>query len=1153
MADPAEVVRYLRFPGANCYVARSAGGVGFEPRSAYVPVGTDPGALALASDQAWAGGGVFVFQRTAATRPGAFADAVRTLVAAQPWTGTRVLWVTNPNLALADWQLAGLRLYAQTSTGGLLSALTTVAFRNYAVLANGDLPVQLDAATATVVIQPAADGDIRLSTDNGATELPLVDGPLSVPLGAGPTAGCLVFDVRVPVGPDAPGHLDALDVGCRFFYDDPELAGSGLLTSVRFPLLDPSAPAARTDAATALDLSCVLDPVAPLDPERTFLAFAGTTPLRSHYRTNLGSVVDVAPVSARLQFAPRPTGLVPSDADPLYLVPHGKFSLHPPDSEPTPALMCGLGAAEYVGLAETLLRFVAGRSAYAPGFVPTAATGTGASGPRLLGPVSTAWAALSGPANPVYFAQPEGSALYGNGAPVAASTPGGASGSGPLPFFEIPAATLPQSDDAAAAAPYPLVPFAGLAGGLEAAARLEVQVLSQQRREVVHALAGVTGTVASRAAPAAASQALRRAAATSPERAAGWVPDPRAATDGLQAATPQGLLATFSPDRTRWDCLKIAQSAQVQADGTVEPMLFALQDVVDPLKAALLTNQQFLVISSADALTPHVGAHSEIVVANYRFQLHPGQWARHGTIMIVKNCDKPLVELIADTNTWVLGAEFNHRPKTTQAKLQKIAEDARASTDPQLAPFQALLQDAGWNGVLFLSAYLPLDALPPEIAGLAAGIDPDKFYAHHLGVSQTPVAADLTMRDSSIFGLVSYSDTAALARTGYDFAVASLNIRFANSALADFTSRIRLALNELFGTPVKQDQASDNVLEIDGSYQRHGGTGAYVFTESRPTTYRPVAADPALRSVRVVQAQFATATPPPSAASAGGTGGTGDVVTSAFSFRGELAFVALTTQVAGADGGDATAPFDVFSFDSLVFADLRLTMTFPAGSPRARTFALDVTHTTFDSGASVARSQSLAAHFPVTPRGLVAGTGTTMPGSLGYATVVTDLATTDYTPPWFGLVSDLNLGTVGSLAAGVGLVVTLGAFWAPGVRGLPVSIGLRLPGTTSASDEITIEGVLKIGMYAIVLAYAQGAFLLAFDGVALKLFGLSLPPGGSFDILIFGDPDPAAGGSSLGWYGAYKKDAPQAASPQAAAPAASPSGPSGPAVREESP
>ena len=134
--------------------------------------GPDPLPPTLTPAQAWADGGVFVFLGTGVTKPGALADAVRALVAAEPWTGTRVLWVTDPNVPPADWRLAGLQLYQQTPTGGLLSALTTVSFRNYAVLADGIVPVRLEdgstSGVAAVVIEPGAPGEIRVSTGTAA-------------------------------------------------------------------------------------------------------------------------------------------------------------------------------------------------------------------------------------------------------------------------------------------------------------------------------------------------------------------------------------------------------------------------------------------------------------------------------------------------------------------------------------------------------------------------------------------------------------------------------------------------------------------------------------------------------------------------------------------------------------------------------------------------------------------------------------------------------------------------------------------------------------------------------------------------------------------------------------------------------------------------
>ena len=184
------------------------------------------------------------------------------------------------------------------------------------------------------------------------------------------------------------------------------------------------------------------------------------------------------------------------------------------------------------------------------------------------------------------------------------------------------------------------------------------------------------------------------------------------------------------------------------------------------------------------------------------------------------------------------------------------------------------------------------------------------------------------MRDSSVFGLVELLRRRPLAATGFDFRVASLQVRFANSHARGLPQpHPRRAERAVRQAPVQQDQAPDNVLEIDGSYQRHGASGTYVFTESRPTTLPAVRVHPALRGVRVVQAQFATAAPPPAS---GGAAGTGEVYVGVLVLG--CALLRARSPRARARRPDA-APFDVFSFDSLVFADLRLAMTFPPGRP----------------------------------------------------------------------------------------------------------------------------------------------------------------------------------------------------------------------------
>jgi len=1084
----------------SLYYAQPAPDVPQNPRLVFVPPNGAPLPLppTLSLADSWAlQAGVYVFTGAAVARLVTFTSAVRALVSSQPWTGTRLLWVTDPNAEVNDWELAGIPLTGLTDGGGQLSALTTFGFRNYGCLLNGGLALSVEAAGAggpQFSIAPASPGDIRLTTDSGATELPVIDGPVTIPL-TGPAAGCLTFAARLAVGDGADGSIDALDVGCRFFFDDPDLAGTGLITSNRYPVFDSSTPAVGPGAAAAVELAGQLDPVAPLDPDRTCLTFASTAPLRSFYRTNLGTPLDLTPVAARLQFAVRPAGQQPTDADPFYLVPHGTFTVQPP-AEQAPALLCGVGGAEYVTLVPaTTMTFVAGQPAFAPGFDPSQSTTAVAPGPRLSGPVSTSWVAVTAPQAPGYFAQPDGAALFGHATPAPA--PAAPAGATPLPFFEVQAAALPAAADPAAAdpaavTPYPLVPHAGVSGDLTGYERLEVQVLSQQRRQVVFDLQAAAAPSASPAPPAPPAP---------PE---------------LTAGTPQGLIATFSADKSSWAHLKLAQSVQESPGETPVRPLFALQNVVDPLRAALLTNQQFLVVSDPAAFQPYVGADNELVIANYRFVLDPGQWGRHGTIVLIKNYRKPLAELIADTNTWVLGPSFNRDVAAIQQQLTQIANDAYAayrSGDDDFAAFAAMLTDPAWNGILFLRAYVPLDGFPPELAGLAAGIDPTRFLAHHVGVNQTPLAADLTQHDSSLFGLIDYADSRPLAASGYDFRVRTLKVRFANSAIATFNSRIDLALGQLFGTPVTRQGAADNVLELDGFYQKHGDTGSYVFSETVPATFA-TSGDPVLRSARVNKAQFATLVSPDQ----------GDAsVQTVFSFWGTLAFEPLSVGSAALGG---TVPFDLFSYDSLVYSGMKLRMSFLRASPATRAFRFDATSMAFDAQSSTARPDSFALHFPVTPAGMLVSDANKTPGDYGLLPVDTDLAGTPFTAPWFALSYDLNLGSAGALAAQAGLVASLAVIWAPGRSGLPVSVGLKLPGSTGARNELTVEGVLKITMFAVRLTWDGTAFLLKFNGIALSLFGKSLPPGGSFDIFVFGDPDPAAGANSLGWYGAYKKDQP---------------------------
>jgi len=65
---------------------------------------------------------------------------------------------------------------------------------------------------------------------------------------------------------------------------------------------------------------------------------------------------------------------------------------------------------------------------------------------------------------------------------------------------------------------------------------------------------------------------------------------------------------------------------------------------------------------------------------------------------------------------------------------------------------------------------------------------------------------------------------------------------------------------------------------------------------------------------------------------------------------------------------------------------------------------------------------------------------------------------------------------------------------------------------------------LSIGRLTFLYDTATSGYLLTLQNIALSFLGLSFPPGGKTNAVLFGDPDPQGPNTALGWYAAYKKD-----------------------------
>ena len=155
----------------------------------------------------------------------------------------------------------------------------------------------------------------------------------------------------------------------------------------------------------------------------------------------------------------------------------------------------------------------------------------------------------------------------------------------------------------------------------------------------------------------------------------------------------------------------------------------------------------------------------------------------------------------------------------------------------------------------------------------------------------------------------------------------------------------------------------------------------------------------------------------------------------------------------------------------------------------------------------------------------------TKPSSLGYLNLsLPGINTTGLSENWYGLEMTLNMGTPGELAASLDFNASLLIAWSPGNKATDTAykafVGIKLPGTSSNAKLLSLQGVLKLSIDTLKLEYveAQQSYLMTLSKIALKFLGiLKLPPGGSTNFLLFGNPKPGATAKSLGWYAAYNK------------------------------
>jgi hypothetical protein len=943
-------------------------------------------------------------------------------------------------------------------------------------------------------------------------------GPLlTLPL-TGALAGCLQFTLPLQFDPaQNVDNLADLDIGLRYFYalsfaanDDTSSDEDFFLGTMRYPVF-----------SQELTLYANLDPVAALNPARTYFAFngvdaglaaAGAAPaVTTYYSSTLGDSFSLLPLPAStasspsafaaLVFAVNPQASVPSTGDPYYLVPRGDFALQ---SQRTRAieLMCGLSGVEYMGLPaqqQNQVSFFPGHDAFAYGFQPGQPPGVVSQKPGTA-PL-TAFATIIAKGSALdYFAQPDQSVLYNyDTTGMMPLTPPGAQPVTALAAVPVQAATLKWPP--ASAPVFPLLPYAGLSGlDLAAYQQLESQIVNPARRQALAA------------APPQARPRLTDAPA-SPFN-----------------TTPQGLLADYNSNE-----IILAQMTLPQS-GAQTPAQLRLENVTNELLGAFQSSKMFLVVSDPSKLTDVLQAQYDQIILGqdpkeaWQFDLDPAQWQANGTIGIIKFYDISIADLLSQTSAWASGDYFNNGSVAGAASaIQTIIANADPG-DSDFAAFFNAVNNPNWNGILWLNVRAPLNELPSELAGLAVGIDQSRFRAHHVGINTSKINAPatpgpITIAPSSIFGLIHYQAPTPLQPDlgDYQFQVEQLKVLFTNSAVAGFSSVIDLQINTLFGEAATLVGAADNTVKLYGVYQKHVVNGqtqeSYLFqTQSgQAATFNMQSS--VLNAVQLTKGQFVTVT----------SQDTATHTVSQFVFWGLLDFKAL-------------AGFDLFSFGretganapaGLNFSKLVIEMDFdPTANPPTPQFTFDASQLAFDLAASTARANSFYQHFPLTVAGFTqakSGQGSA-PSDLGFMGVQTPLTQSALQFPWYSLNFNLNLGTPGALAAQVGFIATLTAAWTPsgtqGETNYQVFTGLKLPGSSGSKRAISIEGLFQITFKTleIIAQPDSNTFILVLYNIGFKFLSFTFPPNGQVNFVLFGDPNqPSGGNASLGWYAAYAK------------------------------
>jgi hypothetical protein len=1081
------------------------------------------------------------------------------------FTNYAMVWLTDPTTINSSTVTAVTLSY--TSFFGVISPLSYNPSQNVELAVQSSAPCSLNGDLFNFFNTDLNNPKLLLTTQFGSVyQNPIQN--IYIPTN-GPLMGCLVYNLQVP---SSNYNFPANQAALNYFYP----GSKGNLSAFNYPMFDSD----QTHNAGSYYVS--LDPNNPLNANDLLRCFmvpmttlAAPTTLPSGFTTDTGlqlgltSVLNLNPYpGTSLLWTPtESTGMIVyADNQPkgtsgnnFDYVPSGQFSMSMwnkalPAAGTVYNLLCGLSGIETFSFQPAaaagtdpltepysgdILTFWPGHAAYAPSYVPPS-LGVSQSGVSVLtDDYTTSWISIgngawNGSGN-LYYSQPTGASLYAPNSGV------GKTVSSLLGFFEPVACTLHNGDNPV---PVPMTPYNLLelsnASDESDYNDFEVKVLSTDRKTELE--------------PTVQKNALK-------SRSARKKMLKGAASDTLVTSTsPQGLLVEVDTTSNEWTELVLAKNIDINKAGN-PPITMEFLNLNSTLQSAFQTNQQFLVVSWNKPLTDGgtdyilygtdgsaLNFLNEMVIEGWPFLANVPTADPNGVftnVLIFKFCDGKLVDRISDSSTWTSPELFNSTENGNLGLLQNWLTDYCTTAEGKLKDgdsnyyyFSNIINDPNWNGILLLQSNISVQDFPPELQGLLAGIDMSRFFGHHMGINVNMISAEggaLTMSPvSSLFGLIDYTDVVfdqyndnvqeylenvSPPSGDYNYKVLSLRVLFENSVIQNFNSYVQLAINSLFGCSVGSS-GNENIIIFTGSYENQNGDPNYIFNETG-INLLPLGSN-ALNGIEIVKANFVTEQPQDGASST--------MVNVRFSFWGFMNF--------------KQQPFDLYSFgspmvndvntfaagDGLSYSNMAINMSFALQTSSVQFFTFDVNQMSFDLGQSIWRTGSLYGHFPLQLTGILTGDTTSQPSSQGYIPLpVTGMtSSSSWVGTWYGLVFNLNMGTMGDLTNSLGFNSTMMMVWTAGANG-QLGAMIQLPGLSTQSKTLSLQSVLNLNIGNLQLQSAENqdgtaAYMMMMNQITLKFLSFSFPPSGAVNFYLFGDPDADAQPSSLGWYLGYQAD-----------------------------